>query len=192
MKCSNCNLTRTTSKKAMCWTKWKLCGTCAVRLHPKLYSSAQKMMWTRQTHEITKEPPRISQNYARILKKHPRLYTHCLICSSTLDGRHYNAKYCTNRCKYEAYLKRNGQRKLYFQTWNKEKVLAKRRKKVCQLCGVNIITVNPNKKGVSKYCDKKCMVIANHMQAKTKYLDTTTINIPLKKYIQLKKERLIE
>ena len=190
MRCKNCLRTSKSSyrKTAKCWKKWQLCGQCAVKLHPEEFSEAQIKSWTQMP--VVKETPTISKGYAWTLKRRARMHTHCLQCNSSLEGKHYNTKYCSNECKRIAYNGRNAyeNRKAYFKNWyknTKNERLAKSYAKDCQLCGRNIHEVNPTKKTIDKFCGKKCMQIYNHMSSKKKEIKDTEVRIPLIKYLDL-------
>ena len=190
MRCKNCPRTSKSSyrKTAKCWRKWQLCGQCAVKLHPEEFSEAQIKSST--SMPVVKETPTISKGYAWTLKRRARMHTHCLQCNTSLEGRHYNAKYCGNECKRIAYNSRHAyeNRKAYFKTWYKNtriERLAKSYAKNCQLCGRNIHEVNPTKKTIDKFCGHKCMQIYNHMSSKKKEIKDTKVRIPLTKYLDL-------
>ena len=39
VRCEECNIVhRGSYSKAMCWTRWKLCRFCAIKLHPEAYT----------------------------------------------------------------------------------------------------------------------------------------------------------
>ena len=190
MRCKNCLRTSKSSshKTAKCWKNWQLCGQCAVKLHPEEFNQAQIKSWT--VMPIKTEVPKISSSYAWTLKRKPRMHTHCLQCNVSLEGKHYNAKYCGNECKKIAYDSRNAHnnRQEYFKNWYKDKrsqMLAKSYEKDCLLCGRNIHKVNPNKKTVSKFCGHKCMQIYNHMTSQKKTVENTSVRISLPKYLDL-------
>jgi len=190
MRCKNCLRTSKSSfrKTAKCWQKWQLCGQCAVKIHPEEFNESQIKSWTEMP--VVKETPTISRGYAWTLKRKPRMHTHCLQCNTSLEGRHYNAKYCGNECKRIAYNGRHAyeNRKKYFKNWYKNTSagrLAIRNRKDCKLCERNIHEVNPTKKTIDKFCGKKCMQIYNHMSSKKKEIKDTEVRIPLVKYLDL-------
>lgn len=197
MRCKNCPRTTKQNqlRRAKCWKKWGLCGECAVKLHPEEYSESQRKSWT--SMPMIRETPKISGTYAWSLKRKARMHTHCLQCNSSLEGKHYNTKYCSNECKKIAFSSRNAKdgRKEYFKTWYKKKrpqILEKSLEKDCELCGRNIHTVNPNKKLISKFCGDKCMQLYNHMTARKKTPEEINVRVPLLKYLELLRDGHIE
>ncbi len=45
MRCINCPQS-TQQTKRKCWQKWKLCGNCAVKLHPEEYKLGYRILPT--------------------------------------------------------------------------------------------------------------------------------------------------
>ena len=185
MRCKNCRRTTTqsVSRRANCWKKWQLCGQCAVKEHPDEFSEAKIKSWTKMP--TTKEVPKLSKAYAWNLKRKPRMHTHCLKCNQSLEGTHYNTKYCSVACKKLHYYETSEGRKEYFKGWYQSKNRKKISEKHCKLCGRNIHEVNPNKRAVSSYCGSKCMSINSHMNVAKKSIGETSVRIPLQKYIDL-------
>ena len=49
VRCDEClAVHRGSYKHAMCWTKWKLCRLCAVKLHPEAYT----VPYVKKTHRV--------------------------------------------------------------------------------------------------------------------------------------------
>lgn len=196
MRCKNCLRTyKTRGKKTICWSKWQLCGQCAVQLHPEEYSDSKIRCWTPIYN--AKETPRLSKAYANILKKKPRMYTHCLHCNSSLEGKHYNTKYCSDQCKLDIYTDKHCKEKRisYHKAWyirKRAKVLEMNKTKLCKLCSRNIYEVDPNKKQYRDFCGSKCRQLSNHLKNRGLKPKEYSTRINLQVYLDLLKDGHIE
>ena len=82
-----------------------------------------------------------------------------------------NVKYCSTKCRNEA-RKESGYHK------RRRENVTKRSKKTCVFCGNNIIKAG-NRKGVSKFCSDKCMVLANRRYK--------NVRVPVEEYAKIQK-----
>ena len=187
MRCVSCNR-KGTYRRAKCWSKWKLCGACAVVQHPHAYKKGMKNIWGKPTENSKNNSQYITKEYEADLKIHPRFHTHCLVCNSSLQNKKFNAKYCSDSCRYKAYMDKESGRKEYQKEYyqkRRRKILKVMKKRECRLCGRNIHKANPNKKIISYYCSQKCMRVDNHIKTERKKRSEVNVRIPLETWIEL-------
>lgn len=96
----------------------------------------------------------------------------CIQCGESLFFKtRPNVKYCSTKCRTEA-RKESGYHK------RRHNIRCKRSEKNCVFCGNNIIKAG-NRKGVSKFCSDKCMVLANRRH--------NSVRVPVDEYSKMQK-----
>jgi len=96
----------------------------------------------------------------------------CIQCGESLEFKiRSNVKYCCTKCRDEA-RKESGYHK------RRRENITKRSEKNCVFCGNNIIKAG-NRKGVSKFCSDKCMVLANRRH--------NSVRVPVDEYSKMQK-----